>query len=479
MRSTTMTNDRIMPRRIWSVSTFGLRSLALLCLVSPIVASAQTTAWSSGAFNVDVPNVVRRSNIVLGQPNVSPYASMPLGNGSLGAAVWAANGFTAQLNRVDTFPDRKSPGQVTIPGLSAMTNAANFSAYLDLYDGTLYESGGGMSAAIYVTTNDELVVDVTGANPNAAQTVQGSLWTGRSPTAAASGSIATLAETWQDTGTAGSCATVGTLLEITAGGRGITASVVNSTTIQLHFTPNPNGSFRVVIGAPRWTGGNSLTTATSLFGSDATATSSTLAAPHLNWWHNGWAGANLLEMSSADGSADYLENLRTYYLYQQASSNLGTYPVNQAGVASLFTYLQDSQEWVPEDYWFWNMRMQVAANLSSGVSFLNTSYFNLYLNNLSNLQAWTAAHEPGSSGICVPEVMRYNGNGFYGTATAGSSCDSSAPASYNAQTYTSAAEVSLWIWRQYQVTRDPSLLQAGDPFMKSSAQVLLSISTLL
>jgi hypothetical protein len=38
---------------------------------------------------------------------------MPLGNGTLGAAVWAANGFIARLNRIDTFPDRKSTGQVT------------------------------------------------------------------------------------------------------------------------------------------------------------------------------------------------------------------------------------------------------------------------------------------------------------------------------------------------------------------------------
>jgi len=74
--------------------------------------------------------------------------SMPLGNGSLGAAVWAAGGFTAQLNRDDTFPDRKSPGQVTISGLSAITTAANFHAYLDLYDGVLIETG---AACLFVS----------------------------------------------------------------------------------------------------------------------------------------------------------------------------------------------------------------------------------------------------------------------------------------------------------------------------------------
>jgi hypothetical protein len=42
-----------------------------------------------------------------------------LGNGSLGVAEWAANGFTAQLNRSDTMPNRLSPGQLNIGGLTA------------------------------------------------------------------------------------------------------------------------------------------------------------------------------------------------------------------------------------------------------------------------------------------------------------------------------------------------------------------------
>ena len=40
---------------------------------------------------------------------------MPLGNGQIGAAVWAADGFTAQINRTDTWPTRRSPGQVDDP----------------------------------------------------------------------------------------------------------------------------------------------------------------------------------------------------------------------------------------------------------------------------------------------------------------------------------------------------------------------------
>jgi hypothetical protein len=53
--------------------------------------------------------VVSRSDIVLGSPNSAADQSLQLGNGALGVAAWAANGFTAQLNRSDTLPGRLSP----------------------------------------------------------------------------------------------------------------------------------------------------------------------------------------------------------------------------------------------------------------------------------------------------------------------------------------------------------------------------------
>ena len=104
--------------------------------------------------------VVSRSDVFLGQPNTADSQSLPLGNGSLGVAAWAANGFTAQLNRSDTMPYRLSPGQVQIPGLAAMTSASNFTGTLDLYNGVLNESGGGMTLQAWVPAGkDELIVE--------------------------------------------------------------------------------------------------------------------------------------------------------------------------------------------------------------------------------------------------------------------------------------------------------------------------------
>ena len=205
--------------------------------------------------------------------------SLPLGNGSLGVAAWAANGFTAQLNRSDTMPYRLSPGQVQIPGLSSMTSASNFSGTLDLYIGVLDESGGGMTLQAWVPAGqDELVVNVTGASPSTRETANLYLWSGRTPAAAASGAIGSLAQTWADNSQSGSSGqTFGAMAAITAGGQNVTASVVNSTEVQVSFNPNSDGSFRVIIAAPKWTSGDAAITASNLVGGDTTATTSSPA----------------------------------------------------------------------------------------------------------------------------------------------------------------------------------------------------------
>ena len=451
-------------------------SLAAGGLSTATAATTVTTAWQSGHFSTSPAGIVGRSDIVLGAPNTAAAQSLGLGNGSLGVAEWAAGGFTAQLNRTDTMPDRKSPGQVTIPGLSTMTSASNFTGTLDLYNGVLNESGGGMTLKAWVASGkDELIVDVTGANPANTQTATVGLWTGRSPAAAVSGSIGTLAETWVDNSEQEpSNKTFGSLAAITAGGLNVTASVVNSTSVQVSFKPNTDGSFRVIVGAPTWTGGNAATTASSLLGSDATATESSLLSSQSSWWNNFWANSGLVEMNSTDGSAQYIEALRTIYLYTEAASMRGTYPGSQAGVTDMFNFGKDSQNWTPSDTWLWNLRTQISANMSSGNFALNTPIFNLYINALPAIETWTKAQMGGRAGACVPEVMRFNGNGGDPGAGANAACSQPGSPNWNALDITSGPEISLYVWQQYQDTGDTTFLTKYYPLMEQSAIFLLA-----
>ena len=441
-----------------------------------------TTAWRNGTFALDPDAVVSRDDIVLGQPNINPTASIPLGNGALGVAAWAANGFTAQLNRSDTMPDRKSPGQVNIPGLSVISHAADFSGKLDLADGVLEESGGGESMKAWVSSaKDELIIDVSGASPNVAQTASINLWSGRNPTAAVSGETGTLAETWVDnSGNGASGQTFGSLSAITAGGRDVSVSVVSPTKVQVSFRPNANGDYRVVVAAPHWAGGTAAdtaaVTAAKVIGNDANAPEQALLGSQNRWWDGFWSHSGLVEMSSADGSAAYLENLRTLYLYDEAASERGSYGGSQAGEADMFDWDADTQTWAPNEFWIWNLRGEISANMSSGSYQLNDPVFDMYINDLPAIEAWTKAQMGGLPGACVPETMAFNGNGYYGggSASSNASCALASSPSYNAEDITSGPEMSLYMWEQYEGTGNLAFLKKAFPFMEATAQFLLA-----
>jgi hypothetical protein len=142
----------------------------------------------------------------------------------------------------------------------------------------------------------------------------------------------------------------------------------------------------------------------------------------------------------------------------------------------MFAYDQDQQDWYPAGYWLWNLRGQIAANLSSGNYSLNLPIFSMYLNDLTNIKSWTTAQMGGLTGACVPETMRFNGNGYYngGSNSSNASCAIASSPSYNAEDITSGAELALWIWQQYQDTGSTSFLQTYYPLMEQAAEFLLA-----
>ncbi|HXP09577.1 MAG TPA: hypothetical protein VN828_13810, partial [Acidobacteriaceae bacterium] len=455
--------------------------LVAVLIIAPAAVAQQSppaTAWKSGHFVVDTAGLVSRSAIVLTQPNILPEEAMPLGNGRLGVAVWSAGGFTAQLNRADTLPHRDSPGQLIIPGLAPLASAKDFNGRLDLYNGTLVEHGGGLTVTAYVqVSTDTLVVDVTGADPNATQTAELRLWPPRTPQATVYGETGQLAQTWVDHyGPGASGQTFGALAAVTATGREVSATVSNPRAVTVTFKPAQDGHFRVIVACPHYNG--TQTAKTSL----GRALENASPAEHLAWWHSFWQRAGLIKITSADGSGEYMENLRHLYLYSAAAESGDPFPGSQAGIADLFSAVQDLHRWDPAAFWHWNLRMQVAANLDAGVPELNASYFRLYRENLANLKDWTTKHMANRPGICVPETMRFNGQGIeyegdWDNPATGLNCEAASPPYYNARTISTGAEISLWVWRQYLATGDRAFLLQNYPIMAESARFLLAYET--
>lgn len=434
-----------------------------------------TTAWKNGRFHVDVPGVVGRSDIVLGRPNLQAGQAMSLGNGRLGVAVWSADGLTAQLNRADTLPDRLSPGWVLVPGLVRLTQAKDYFARLDLYNGEFREQGGGMTATAYVQPgSDVLVIDVTGADPAKMQTARLELWKPRTPDALVSGKTGMLAQSWLDNKHPGSSGRpFGSLSAITVEGRDVSVSVTNPLTITVGFRPFEDGHFRIEAAAPHYDGRQNAATIVHA------ALEHASSSGHRTWWHHFWSQAGLIKITSTDGTGEYMENLRDIYLFDAAAERGVEYPGTQAGVADMLSSAHDAHRWDPSAFWHWNLRMQVAANIGAGLFELNGPYFNLYREDLPTIEQWTRNYMDGRPGACIPETMRFNGEGIQYEPTwrpigASRDCDAGFRPYYNARTLSTGAEVSLWVWRQYLATGDLGFLTRNYPIMAASARFLLS-----
>jgi len=437
--------------------------------------SAKTTAWQAGRFHVDTAGVVGRSDIVLGRANREAKEAMPLGNGSLGVAVWSEQGFTAQLNRADTLPDRLSGGQVVIPGLGVLTDAADYAGRLDLYNGEFREQGGGMTATASVQPDtDTLVIDVTGARPGETETAILKLWAPREPRAAASGNMGLLSEAWLDNKNPESSGRpFGSLSAITAEGHNVQVKVTDARTITVSFQPFADGHFRVLASAPHFDGSG------DVFANARAALAGAKPEVHRSWWHNFWNRAALIKVHSTDGAGEYMENLRAIYLFSAAAERGTEYPGSQAGVADMLSSARDAHRWDSSAFWHWNLRMMVAANIGAGLPELNAPYFNLYRENLPSIENWTRQHMKGRAGACVPETMRFNGRGIeyepsWKPISIGRDCDANFHPYYNARTLSTGAEVSLWIWQQYLATNEHAFLAENYPVMASSARFLLA-----
>lgn len=453
--------------------------VALVCAAGAQAQTRVTTAWSKGAFHVDTARVLSRSNIVLGRANEDATEAMPLGNGRLGAAVWSAAGMTVQLNRADTMPGRLSAGQVVIPGLAKLTHASDYAGVLDLYRGEFRESGGGMTATAFVEPKtDALVVDVTGADASQEQTVILRLWAPRAPVAGVLGSSAWFAESWADDKNPGaSGGTFGSLAVLTAVGRKVQAAVTDERTLTVRLLPDASGHFRVLVAAPHYDGKPEPEMAAARVLLAALADAS--PAAHAAKWAEFWKKAALIRVMSGDGVGEYMENLRAIYLYVAACERGEHWPGSQAGVADMISSARDWHQWDSSAFWHWNLRMQVAANLGAGLADLNLPYFDLYLDNLGNIRYWTRAHMHNMDGSCVPETMRFNGQGYeyegyWAKPTTGLNCDLDSKPYYNARTRSTGAEIGLWVWRQFLVTGDDKFLEKYFPLMGASARFLLA-----
>ncbi|WP_307043049.1 LamG domain-containing protein [Agromyces ramosus] len=233
--------------------------------------------------------------------------------------------------------------------------------------------------------------------------------------------------------------------------------------MQVKFKPRTDGSFRVVVGSPNYTGGAVDAAAAAALTGAADGDGGSFAAAHLAWWHAFWGGVSPMKITSTDGSGEYIENQRALGMYTTAATSRSTLPATHGGIANLLSAFQDASLWDAASYWHFNMRMQTSANFAANMADFNEPYFNLYHDNFETRQTLTAEKMPGSSGICVPEVMRFNGTGDYSATQR--QCDSSAGFGYVTRILSTGPEAAYNMWLQYLYTDDEAFLDESYPFL--------------
>jgi hypothetical protein len=100
--------------------------------------------------------------------------------------------------------------------------------------------------------------------------------------------------------------------------------------------------------------------------------------------------------------------------------------------------------------------------------------FRLYQSNVNAIAAWTSANYPGHQGLCVPETMRFNGNGVWFGGMNNASCASTITPSFNSHNVTTGAAVGYWIWQHYLATDNRAFLSTNYPVIRGAAQFYLS-----
>ena len=122
------------------------------------------------------------------------------------------------------------------------------------------------------------------------------------------------------------------------------------------------------------------------------------------WWHAFWR-RGFVQLSSADGAAEYVEQNYTYFLYLMASASRGKYPPKFNGM--IFNTGGDFRSWGAQ-HWFANLSCYYEALFATNRFELMDPMFDMYFGMLPSCSV-AARQEWGSQGMYIPETTYFDG----------------------------------------------------------------------
>jgi hypothetical protein len=407
-------------------------------------AAAQTSAPQQ-LLEVDHRRLVSRADLRYDKPVTRSEEGLPVGNGRMGTLVWTTpTQLRMQINRVDVYANNSYSNSFferhndycggcayVDVNLGATTDPfpeTGFSQHLSVYDGLLTIKGNGVTARIVAWPEQDVIaiavedtrragdrVDVTlrmlrfasqyfGNRleefiRNRIVAVQNRSHTAASQLRIENGRIILTQDFREGDYSCKSAVAAGVI------GVQHRAQFVNETDVRVTAAPNAD-SLLILIASAATFDAKEDPAASALRQLEAAAAKGydVLARETADWWHRFWS-RGFVHLTSADGTADYVEQHYTWFLYVMGASSRGKYPPKFNGM--IWNTGGDLRTWGTQ-HWFANLSCYYEAIPASNRMELLDPALDMY-SAMFEACSVAARQQWGSQGMYIPETVYFDG----------------------------------------------------------------------
>ncbi|MEK7407638.1 MAG: DUF5703 domain-containing protein [Acidobacteriota bacterium] len=413
--------------------------------IAPPLAAGHVAAPGT-LVEIDHRKLVSRADLVYEKPAERSEEGIPIGNGRMGTLVWTTPAsLRMQINRVDVYANNSATNSfserhgdycggcgfvdIDFAGFGEdVFPAAGFAQRLSLYDGLLTIEGKNVAArALASPAADVMAVSVEDRRP-APASIEVSLrmlryaaqYFGqelekfardnvvavrtRSHVAASRlivrGERIVLTQEFRE---GGYCAKSAVAIGIA--GREGRPRLANETELRLSAAPGPD-KFTILIASAATMDPKEDVAEAALRQLESAAQKRfpALAAETARWWHDFWS-RGFVQLRSADGTADFIEQNYTYFLYLMAAASRGKFPPKFNGM--LWNTGGDLRTWGAQ-HWFANLSCYYEAVPATNRMELLEPVFDMY-SGMYEACATASRQQWDSQGLYIPETVYFDG----------------------------------------------------------------------
>ncbi|WP_018631048.1 glycosyl hydrolase family 95 catalytic domain-containing protein [Niabella aurantiaca] len=396
----------------------------LLCCLSIMGQGIKQTG--SALFEVNYKKLVSRADLVYDQPASRSEAGQPVGNGRMGSLVWTTpSQIRMQINRVDVFASNSSSnnfyerntdycggtGYVDLDFGAPVFSGKDFRQQLSCYDAVSTVSGKAVQAQVLAwNEEDVMAVNVHDARAGG-RSLLVNLRTLRMPvtrrgnhsaisTIETAGDRILLKQVFKEDGYYCSSAVV-----IGLRGSKVTAEKTNATCVRLGMVPGAQNATVFIASAASFDSSvNVVAAANRKLDAAEQKGFQSIYNSNKQWWASFWK-QSFVQLSSADGIADFIEKNYTYFLYVMGSSSRGDFPTKFNGM--LWTTGGDARQWGGA-FWGANQSCYYEALYPTNHLELMDPMFRMYTRAYPSFKK-AAIQQWGSKGIFIPETVGFDG----------------------------------------------------------------------